>query len=631
MTYPSDLNRYPVIAYDTETTGLNYPKDKAFAFSIAVSSDEAYYYDVRRTPMAARWFNGQIKKYIGTIVCHNAGFDACMSKTIGIDLPLDQLDDTAIRACLINEHEATLFPWQKSKPGDYSLDNLAWKYLKRRKLEIDIKNIANLPFEKAQDYGKEDVKITLLLWLWQEEQRRLKDLNQIFEFERSIMPAIIKRQMNGVRVDIAAAERAMYAMDPVIKDKQARLENLTGVKVNVNSAPQVAKLFKLDGDPDTGYSVDGVKIGITDKGAPSFKAEYLRDLAEVNPIADLIVQIRSDIKTRDTFLGTHILGHHVDGVVYPTINQVAGETGGTRTGRLSYVSPALQQIPSRDKRVAALVKPCFIPNEGNAWLSFDLASFEVRVFAALVGQYDGRIVGMYQSNPSLDFHGYVSELTGLVRNAEYPGQPNAKQLNLSMIFCQGKGATAAKMGMPVTQDTFKDEFTGATVKFFRAGPEADRVIEAYHRRIPGVRKLSKQCIRLLQHNTGTNNEKHPWIATDYGRRIRFPKMFKHYKASGLLIQATAADINKENWKILDDGLSNMGANLILNTHDSYEIEAPIDQIIEVRDKVKYLLEREYREIPLLADYNGCGLNWWDALNGIGVEHENRQRRSSTNK
>jgi len=71
-----------------------------------------------------------------------------------------------------------------------------------------------------------------------------------------------------------------------------------------------------------------------------------------NETAQLVLKIRSDIKTRDTFLGKHVLEHAVGGRVYPTINQSKGEDGGTGTGRLSYSAPALQQIPSRRKEIA---------------------------------------------------------------------------------------------------------------------------------------------------------------------------------------------------------------------------------------------------------------------------------------
>src|SRR5210317_2139670 len=168
--YP-DLRQYPYFAYDTTTTGLRYPVDKAFACSIAVPGGESWYFDFRRQPKAIEWLNDSFRSLpeFGLIICHNAPFDACMSAVAGIHLPLEKLDDTITRATLIYEHEATPFPWRKNrKPGNYSLDYLCRKYLKRGKLKIDIENIADLPYEEAAKYAAEDAILTLLLWEWQQ-------------------------------------------------------------------------------------------------------------------------------------------------------------------------------------------------------------------------------------------------------------------------------------------------------------------------------------------------------------------------------------------------------------------------------------------------------------------------------
>ena len=169
--YPN-LRQYPYFAYDTETTGLRYPIDKAFACSIAVPGD-SWYFDFRRQPKAIEWLNDSFASLPRRVrvICHNAPFDACMSAVAGIHIPLPLLDDTVVRACLINEHEATKFPWNKhKKPGGYSLDYLCRKYLKKGKIEIDIEDIENIPYEKAAEYGIQDAVLTLELWEWQQKE-----------------------------------------------------------------------------------------------------------------------------------------------------------------------------------------------------------------------------------------------------------------------------------------------------------------------------------------------------------------------------------------------------------------------------------------------------------------------------
>ena len=608
--YP-DLSRYPYFAYDTETTGLRYPIDKAFACSIAVPGGESWYFDFRRQPKAIEWLNDQLRELseVARVICHNAPFDASMSAVAGIHIPLHLLDDTVIRACLINEHEASVFPWnRKKRPGGYSLDYLCRKYLKKGKFEIDIENIEHLPEAEVRGYAVQDAILTLELWEWQEEQIKKENLYRIEKLERNCMPIIIESQMAGIRVDLDETERAMEAMTPHIANLQCEMNTIAGWDFNVNSGPQMIKLF----DPtktNSGWWVGRNRIGTTDKGAPSFRKEYLEELADFDPRARMVTDIRSALKTRDTFLAKHILEHAIGDRVYPTINQTVRETGGTKWGRLSYVDPAMQQIPSRDKITAAIVKPCFLPDEGQIWLDYDLASFEVRVFAALVGMYNDYLVRLYQKDPRLDFHQLVADLTGLVRNAEYGGQPNAKQLNLSMIFSQGAGATAQKMGMETTDAEFTDEW-GDKIKYQRAGNDAYRIIDKYHSKVRGVRKLAETARKVA--------ETRGHLRTKYGRHIRFPKRYKSYKASGILIQATSADINKENWCLIDDALDGRG-RIALNTHDSYSMSVDIDTLEGVKKDIVGAVEREFLGVPLLLDLNGVGSNWWSALKDEGIE------------
>jgi DNA polymerase I-like protein with 3'-5' exonuclease and polymerase domains len=540
-----------------------------------------------------------------------------MSAVAGIHLPLDKLDDTVTRATLINEHEATPFPWRKNrKPGNYSLDYLCRKYLKRGKLKIDIENIADLPYEEAAKYAAEDAILTLLLWEWQQNKIIAMDpwgrtLEAIESLERRTTPHIIGSQMEGIRVDLDRTERAMAEMTPFIDKLQAEMDQMAGWNFNVNSSPQVKKLFNPEEIDDGVWKVGNVRIGTTSKGAPSFGKEYLESLAEVDPRARQIIDIRSALKTRDTFLAKHILEHAVGDRVYPTINQTVRETGGTKWGRLSYVDPAMQQIPSRNKVVAAIVKPCFLPDDGQVWLDYDLNSFEVRVFAALANEHDPmeRLLKAYTLDPALDFHGWVAKLTNLPRNATFGGQPNAKQLNLSMIFSQGKGATAAKMGLKTTEDKFVDEW-GEEIKFQKAGKDADIIINKYHDRVAGVRELASVARKV--------SEERGYVRTKYGRHLRFPKKYKSYKASGILIQATSADINKENWCLIGEAMEGRG-RMVLNTHDSYSLSVDPDHLAQVEKDIPGTINRNFLGIPLLLDRNGVGPNWWSALKDEGID------------
>jgi hypothetical protein len=114
-----------------------------------------------------------------------------------LELPIEKLDDTVTRACLINEHER-----------EYSLDYLARKYLGAKKDDsmyarlaeqfggratrnVQMRNIAAAPSEVVAPYATQDAALVLALWRWQEreiERQGLGGPNGIIEFERSVTP-----------------------------------------------------------------------------------------------------------------------------------------------------------------------------------------------------------------------------------------------------------------------------------------------------------------------------------------------------------------------------------------------------------------------------------------------------------
>lgn len=603
MDYPNLSGQ--IVGFDTETTGLG-AQDRAFGFSVATERG-SWYFDLRRDPQAASWFSEQSPSMI---VCHNASFDYRMATAAGMRLDVHSLDDTVIRACLLNEHlmsysldDLSLACFGERKQAEiYS--ELAQLFGGRATRNVQMRNIAQAPPEIVAPYARRDAELVLRLWLWQQAEIKRQGIEQIVQFERSLMPTLIRAEQRGIRVDLEAVEPAQQRLTVEIDQSMRKLESIAGRGFNVNSTVQVRNLFKPQRTGKVWVADNGIELESTGGGQPSMDAQALRRMTD-DPRAQLILSIRSLIKTRDTFLGKHILASAVGDRVYPSINQSKSDAGGTATGRLSYTNPAMQQIPSRNKEVAQIVKALFLPEPGHVWVDADLNSFEIRVFAHLIN--DPKICEMYRTDRMTDFHQAVADLTGLPRNATYSGQPNAKQLNLSMVFNSGNGAIAETMGMDWHWDSF--DKGSEKVAYKKAGPAAMAVIENYHRMLPGVKELADRA-KSVATDRG-------YVRTRFGRRIRFPNPRFSYKASGLLIQATAADINKHNWTVIDQCLEPFGGHIILNTHDSYSLSVPEGDWQRAWTKVQSEVENAYPwfRIPLVLELSGHGRTWWDAIKG----------------
>lgn len=615
---------FPVLGADTETTGLVYPRDKAFAVSLATPKGDTMFVDFRTESHHIPALQRDINRSRCTYVFHNAQFDVKMLKSAGIEMPLDRVDCTVVRACLINEHEGTIFPWGKS--GGFSLEELSQKYLGEGKEEpweelaaifggratknAQILNLQRAPAELVRRYQDKDAVLALRLWMHQQKEIESEGLQEIIAFEKHKFPTLARAAMRGIRADASVAEKAMDKLTVVIDEKQQQFERSVDVAgFNVNSSTQVKALFQPKQRPDGSWysGLTGSELGKAKSGGPSLTADILDAMGD--PIADSIVEIRSLIKTRDTFLGGHILGHMVGERVYPTINQTKGEDGGTGPGRLSYQDPAMQQIPNRNKRVAEIVKEVFLPEHGQIWLSGDMNSFEVRVFAHLVSLYNNTLQEIYALNPKMDFHQWVADLMGIPRNATKQGEANAKQINLSMIFNSGNGAIAHKLGLPWEWAEFeaKKRFGSGseTIRYRKAGPEAMALINQYHAKVPGVKTLADRAKQI--------SEDRGYIKTMSGRRLRCPKGYKSYKQSGLLIQSTSADYNKMMWSGIEESLAHRGGTIILNTHDSFDTSVDPAYVRESFRGMQDVARQLPSRIPLLMDLNGIGRNWWDAV------------------
>ncbi len=615
-----DLQRLPYMSYDTETTGLVYPKDKVFGFSLTIPSKEnstgfvSYYFDIRRQPEAVRWFNKEMEMYEGVVYMINAHFDSKMSHNTGINIPLHLIRDVSIYAVSSNENELL-----------YSLDHLAQKYIGEKKDDsiyeklaalfggrptraAQMPNLHRAPVELVAPYAKQDALVTLKLALFYVQDTIEQDNQDIIDFEHHVFPYIQRMTRRGIPVNVKTAEKAIDKLTIIIDAAQKELDVLVGFKVNVNSAPQMKTIFKPvqkgEGRAMMWFADNGFALETTDKGGPSISSPIMRNM-KGDRRAELIVSIRSNIKTRDTFLKGHVIGHAVNGRVYPSINQNKGEDAGTGTGRLSYVEPALQQIPSRNKVVAEAVKECFEPEEGEVWVSFDMSSQEFRVFAHLVN--NEKMVARFHADPTLDFHQMVADLTHLPRSARFPGEANAKTLNLAAVFNTGNGAIAEDLGMPFEWTSFTAR-DGSVITYKKAGAEAMSVIEQYHSNVPGIKDLAERAKKVA--------ETRGYVRTRYGRRFRFPRGHKSYKASGIVIQMTSADVNKDLIVRLSDAAGD-DATLLLNVHDSFEFSMKLENIPIVLPRLFDVVRNDFGwvRVPMVIEANGYGKNYWEASSG----------------
>lgn len=568
----SKLHRFPVVSVDTETSGLHWYLDKLFGVAVAGYDPETKtmmsgYYDIRDKPHVV----GQLHKELNgcTLICnHNIKFDAHFLANEGIILPADRIGCTSVRAALINEHEKS-----------FSLDSLGLKYCGVGKVDdiyqkladlfggsptrgVQIKNLHRAPSNLVEPYAKVDAENAILLWLWQEEEIKRQGLERVWDLERRLMPVLLDIERQGVRVDVDRAVSSQIDIDKTIVERQRELNKLAGFDVNAASPKQMQRLFSaaFNTENERWYTGSGYLLESTDAGAASINADALRGMAALGVReAELALSLRKLTKAK-SFLKDHILGHELGGRVYPNYNQARSESGlGTGTGRFSVDDPALQQIPARDKEIAAIVRSCFLPEVDCDWSSHDWSQMEFRMFAHYTN--DQRLLKVYADNPDADFHQMVAELTGLPRSARFAGDANSKQINLGLVFGMGRGKMAMEMGLDFSVRKGRDG-----KEWLEPGEAAMAVFDKYHGAIPGVKELLEQASSIARSRG--------YVKTVMGRHIRFPGGQFVHKAGGLVFQGSSADAMKVKMLEMHSYCKDLGVRMLSSVHDELNFSVP---------------------------------------------------------
>jgi len=599
------------IALDTETSGLRWFKESVIGVTVA-TADTEWYFDTRLQPGALPWLTDTLRG-VKRVVLHNAKFDAHFLANEGIHLPWDRVDDTMVLAGLCNEHEPS-----------YSLDNLGKKYIGQEKVDIvpklaeifggpktanvQMPNLCKAPPELVGPYAMRDSRNTFDLARHYYAEIERQGIHDIVAFERKVTPVLFRCERRGVRGDIEKAEERAALLVASIAERQAALNTLAGFECNVASSDQMVRLFNPQrcagvADDEQGFTwrVGDVMIPSTEGGQPSITAAALRTIN--HPAAPLVLALRQERKTLESFIRGYVLDRHHMGRIYPNINQTKAARGygesrdeGTTTGRLSMTDPNLQAVSKRNPKAARVIRELFLPDEGQQWVSGDLGQSDARWFAHYVG--DPSILARYAANPKTDFYQVLSDMTSIPRNPREDGGPNTKQITLSLIFGAGKGKIADEMGMP----TEIVKFRGMDVRV--PGPEAKAMFAQFFQSVPGIESHLKTAEAVAKQRG--------YVRSIAGRRLRFPGGKSSHKAGGNLLQAATADSIKAIMVALDAEMPQYGANLLFSVHDEADLTAPNDPAIVAKvEEVMRSLGGIKADVPFIADVTH-GANWADA-------------------
>ncbi len=389
------------------------------------------------------------------------------------------------------------------------------------------------------------------------------------EIELPLVPVLARMEVAGIGVDRTYLE--MLGKD--LRDRLGALESeiyeAAGGPFNVNSTLQLRELlFDRLGLP---------VVKKTPKGAPSTDASVLEKLEDRHPVVAAILRYRELEKLRSTYVDALVKLVEPDGRVRGRFNQMAASTG-----RLSQEQPNLQNIPIRTEEGRA-IRRAFVAADGTTFLVADYSQIELRILAHLSG--DPGLVEAFAND--LDIHtATAARVDGVdVRAVTADQRRRAKMINFGLLYGMEAYGLAQRLG--IERD------------------EAQAHIDAYFSQFPRVKEFMDG---IVDHARTTG-----YTTTILGRRRYLPELsssrFRDRQmgermALNAPIQGSAADIIKKAMIDLDGELRRrrLGAEMLLQIHDELVLEVPVDELDEVTELTRRLMEQVVElRVPLRVE------------------------------
>ena len=584
----SRLEAAPLVAFDTETTSLNYMQAEIVGLSFAIEPGEAAYVPLAHLNPGLEGqldrdrILDQMRPLLESDAVKKVGqhlkYDANVLANHGITLR-GIAHDTMLQSYIID-----------AVGSRHDMGSLALKYLGQRVIsfeEVAGKGAKQVSFdhvdiEQAAAYAAEDADVTLRLHeTLMPKLEAEASLNEVYQrLELPLVPVLSRIERNGAFVSIDKLRAQSHEIAIRLAELESQACELAGQPFNLASPKQLGEiLFE---------KLELPVIKKTPKGAPSTAEEVLVELANDYELPAVLIEHRGLAKLKSTY--TDKLPEMVDtrtGRVHTSYHQAV-----TATGRLSSSDPNLQNIPIRTQE-GRRIRQAFVAPEGRKIVAADYSQIELRIMAHLSS--DAGLLHAFANE--LDVHSATAaEVFDVSLDAVTTDQRRkAKAINFGLIYGMSAFGLAKQIGV--------------------ARGEAQEYIDRYFARYPGVADYM-DATRAIAHEQG-------YVETLLGRRLYLPEINARNKQRQLAaertainapMQGTAADIIKLAMIDVDAWLTEtaLDAKMIMQVHDElvFEVadEACATLCNNVTERMANVIELQ---VPLLTEV-GVGANWDEA-------------------
>ena len=411
---------------------------------------------------------------------------------------------------------------------------------------------------------------------------KIEEFGEVELFNNIEMPLVrvlADMELTGIKVDKDYLEEVKVELENSMSTLEKEIYDLAGCEFNIMSPQQLADILF-------------VKLAIPyPKRVKNNKYSTSKDILDkirfVNPIVDKVLEYRMLSKLYSNYAVGLLNEIREDGRIHTIFTQTL-----TRTGRLSSISPNLQNIPARDD-YARMIRKAFIPDDNSVLLSSDYSQVELRVFASMSNATQmidafKNDIDIHTKTASDIYHIPIEEVTKKERRT-------AKAVNFGIIYGISSFGLSEDLGIDMV--------------------EAKHFIDNYLDAFPGIREyMEKEKEEAYKNGYVTTLMNRRRVIEELNSKNYMIRTSGERMALNTPIQGTAADILKKAMVELYNEMNKkkLKSKILLQVHDELIINVLEDEIDEVKKLTQEVMENAFKlEVPLKVEIS-TGSNWYEA-------------------
>ena len=442
----------------------------------------------------------------------------------------------------------------------------------KRPKEIDDSTLQDVCCRKAKFIY--DVRNKLL-----DELTINNELDLFNEVEMPLIEVLADMELTGIKVDTNYLDEVAFELKSKMNNLEKDIYELAGKEFNIMSPSQLAKVLFED------LAIPYPKRVKDNKYSTS--KDILDKIFLLNPIVEKILDYRTLFKLYSNYAVGLKAEVRTDGRIHTIFTQTL-----TRTGRLSSISPNLQNIPARAE-YSRLIRKAFVPDDDSKILSSDYSQVELRIFAHMSGATN--LIQAFVNNEDIHTKTASDIFKVPMIDVTKDMRRTAKAVNFGILYGISSFGLSEDLGIDIKT--------------------AKKFIENYLETYPGIKEFMEE----------EKNEayKNGYVITLMNRRRVVEELnSKNYiiRSSGerialnTPIQGTAADILKKAMVDIYREFKNrnLKSKMLIQVHDELVFNVLNNEFDEVYSIVKDKMENAFKlSVPLKVDIE-VGDNWYEA-------------------